>query len=407
MRTKRWPMLGAAAALLAGAVMIHPGGAGAVSTPAPEAAVFANGDYVDDSEGGELENVITTLTDGGVVVSEFTGISAADFTSALTGTDLLVIPELEGEEAPGALADDMGAESRAVVKAWVDAGGRLVVFGSDTPWVDVDAIFGTSYAGEEYNEVCDEADEEEPPTALCAKQPVAAATEFAESPDFLGYNNDTSSTPVNLPAAAKNIYTWTGGEAAVTVIPQGFGSIVFLAYDWYDAYEGSESAGTSTGAQLSAIPNPGIDAGWLTVLLAATDATIAVGDASALEGATETFSVTLPEGPVSQDVVVSFATADGTAVAGVDYTAVSGTAVIPAGSTAVTVEVATLARPGAQGTRTFDLNVDAPYFAQVADGLGVGTIDDAVDPTTSVAPTTAAPTVPAARAVVASPRFTG
>lgn len=406
MRTKRWPMLGAAAALLAGAVMIHPGGAGAVSTPAPEAAVFANGDYVDDSAGGELENVITTLTDGGVVISEFTGITAADFTAALTDTDVLVIPELEAQDAPGDLANDMGPESRAVVKAWVDAGGRLVVFGSDTPWVDVDAIFATSYAGEEYNEVCDEDAEADPPTTLCAKQPVAAATEFAESPDFLGYNNDTSSTPVNLPAGAKDIYTWTGGEAAVTVIPQGFGSIVFLAYDWFRAYSDAEEAGTSSDAQLSAIPNPSIDAGWFTVLVAATDATIAVGDANAIEGFTETFTVRLPNGPVSQDVVASFATADGTAVAGLDYTAVSGTVVIPAGAESAEIQVATLARPGTQGTRTFDLNVDAPYFAQVADGLGVGTIDDAVDPTTSVAPTTA-PAVPAARAVVASPRFAG
>lgn len=62
------------------------------------------------------------------------------------------------------------------------------------------------------------------------------------------------------------------------------------------------------------------------MLLAATDATVSVGDSTAAEGATESFTVTLPGGPVSQDVVVSYETADGKALAGVDYTATSGTA---------------------------------------------------------------------------------
>lgn len=409
MRARRWPMFGAAGALLAGAVLINPTALGAVSTPAPKASVFTNPEYVDAGDFDEADNVIETLVDGGVTVSEFTGITAPDFAAAVAGADVLVIPELESQEDPGTLAADMGAESRAVVKDWVDAGGRIIVFGSSTPWVDVDAIFGTSYAGNEWNTVCDTANDEEP-SALgnsggstndltsedpCVKQPVAASTEFRNSPAELVYNDDTASTPINLPAATRTIYTWIDGSAAVTSIPQGHGAIVFLAWDWYGAYEGEGG-----GAVASGIPAGDVDQGWFTVLLDATDATVGVGDAAAVtEGNAASFAISLASGPVSQDVVVTYSTADGTAVAGTDYTATVGTAVIPAGQTSVAVTVPTLARTGAQGVRSFNLNIDAPFWAQVADPTGVGTIDDAATPTTTAPP--------AAAAVVVTPKFTG
>jgi hypothetical protein len=236
----------------------------------------------------------------------------------------------------------------------------------------------------------------------CTKQPAAANTEFAESPDTLAWNDDTSETSLNLPAAAKTIYAWTGGEAAVTVVPQNHGSVVFLAWDWYGVY-GEPDDGPVEELEASAIPVEGFDLGWFTVLLAATDATVGVNDAAVDEGATATFTISLPGGPVSQDVVVNYATEDGTAVAGTDYTSVSGTAVIPSGSSSVTVDVPTLVRAGAQGARSFDLDIDAPYWAQVADPTGVGTITDPPAPST----TTTAPVRPAAQAVVATPRFTG
>ena len=94
------PLIGASCALVAGAMWVAPTATGAISTPAPKAAVFTNGDYVDDEEFEEAQNVITTLVDGGVTVSEFTGITAEAFTEALVGTDVLVIPELENEGEP-------------------------------------------------------------------------------------------------------------------------------------------------------------------------------------------------------------------------------------------------------------------------------------------------------------------
>ncbi len=56
------------------------------------------------------------------------------------------------------------------------------------------------------------------------------------------------------------------------------------------------------------------------------------------EGAVLTFAVTLSRAPTG-NVTVDYATSDGTAQAGADYTATSGTLTIPAGSTSATIEV--------------------------------------------------------------------
>ena len=50
------------------------------------------------------------------------------------------------------------------------------------------------------------------------------------------------------------------------------------------------------------------------------------------------FTVSLSE-PAAQDVFVNYTTVDGTATAGADYGAVSGTLTIPAGSTTATITV--------------------------------------------------------------------
>jgi Calx-beta domain len=86
-----------------------------------------------------------------------------------------------------------------------------------------------------------------------------------------------------------------------------------------------------------------------------------------------TFTVTL-NSPSTSPVSVDYATANGTAVAGTDYTQTSGTLTFPAGvsSATVTVPITTVATGGP--TKTFTLNLSAPVNATVADGTGVGSI---------------------------------
>ncbi len=100
---------------------------------------------------------------------------------------------------------------------------------------------------------------------------------------------------------------------------------------------------------------------------------LSVADASGQEGSAVTFRVTLApavQGPVS----VKWATANGTATAGSDYTAGSGTLSFATSETSKTVSVALLADQQADGGETFFFNLSAPVGATLADGQAVGTI---------------------------------
>ena len=76
----------------------------------------------------------------------------------------------------------------------------------------------------------------------------------------------------------------------------------------------------------------------------------------------------------AQQVTVSFATQNGTATAGSDYTARSGQVVFPAGATSRTVAVVILSDTLNEADETFSLMLPAASNAVVLDSQGVGTI---------------------------------
>lgn len=65
----------------------------------------------------------------------------------------------------------------------------------------------------------------------------------------------------------------------------------------------------------------------------------------------------------TQTVSVAYATSDGTAQAGVDYTATSGTLTFPPGSTSQSFTVVTLADPNGLSTSTVNLTLSSPANA--------------------------------------------
>ena len=102
---------------------------------------------------------------------------------------------------------------------------------------------------------------------------------------------------------------------------------------------------------------------------------LSVADAEANEaaGATIDFTVTLNRA-ASGSVTADYATADGTATAGEDYTAASGTLTFAAGVLTQTVAVALLDDAVDEGRETFTLTLSNASGAQIADGEAVGTI---------------------------------
>jgi hypothetical protein len=106
---------------------------------------------------------------------------------------------------------------------------------------------------------------------------------------------------------------------------------------------------------------------------------LSIDDVSVTEGnsgsTSATFTVTLSAASASA-VSVGYATADGTATAGSDYTATSGTLTIAAGGTSGTISVPVLGDTTAESSETFTVSLSSATNATVADGQGTGTIVD-------------------------------
>lgn len=107
--------------------------------------------------------------------------------------------------------------------------------------------------------------------------------------------------------------------------------------------------------------------------------TLAIQDASLVEGDRNSqpllFTVTL-DAPSGQTVQVSYATGDGTAVAGVDYTAVSGVLTLAPGQTSGTISVPVLGDLLPEQNETFIVLLSSSQNATLGRSQVIGTIVD-------------------------------
>ncbi|MDG4666483.1 Calx-beta domain-containing protein [Mycobacterium sp. 236(2023)] len=106
---------------------------------------------------------------------------------------------------------------------------------------------------------------------------------------------------------------------------------------------------------------------------------ISIADLAVAEGngghAHFMFTVTLDK-PSTQAVTVRYATSNGTAIAGVDYTASSGVIEFAPGVTSRTVHVDIIGDTVVESNETFTVTLSSPTGATIADGSAVGTITD-------------------------------
>jgi len=117
--------------------------------------------------------------------------------------------------------------------------------------------------------------------------------------------------------------------------------------------------------------------------------TLAVADAMVTEGngagAELGFTVTL-SGASAAPVTVAYATANGTATAGSDYAARSGTLTFAPGETTKTIRVPVTGDTQVEANETITLTLSSPAGATIADGSATGTIvNDDVLPTLAIA----------------------
>jgi len=185
---------------------------------------------------------------------------------------------------------------------------------------------------------------------------------------------------VSLPAPFGG--TWNGGLAAPTLgnidadpdleVVVGTVSSGIVAYDlpntactlvqWGTGRGGYGRTGTSAAPVPPTVPD------------------ISIGDASQAEGGLGSVtSLVLPVSlstPSACPVSVGYATANGTATAGSDYTAAAGTLVIPAGQTTGQIPISLKGDRIFEPSETFTVNLSAPENGDLADAQAVGTIVD-------------------------------
>lgn len=192
-----------------------------VGASADSIAMFFDGGFVDVS--GEGQNMLDDLTGLGHTVNTFSGTALGDFSTALSGANILVLPEMELGDLNSALDD----ATRTLIGDWVNAGGCLIqanYFVQNSDFAD--AVFGWSLV-QMGNQ-----------TASILNAGAAAGTAFAGGPAVLaGTDSGADATEgvltSSLPVGALSLYE-VDNSTTVFATAVGSGHYIYLGFDWFE-----------------------------------------------------------------------------------------------------------------------------------------------------------------------------
>jgi subtilisin family serine protease len=205
--------------------------------------------------------------------------------------------------------------------------------------------------------------------------------------DALASFSNYGATSVDLGAPGVSIYSTTPGNTyglksgTSMATPHVTGALALL-WDSHPTWTYSQVINQllSTVDPLPSLAGKTVSGGRLNLAKAigsAPQPSLAIGDASVIEGnagtVTATFTVTLSASS-TQTVTVAYTTANGTATAGSDYTAGSGTLTFAPGETSKFVTVTVNGDTSVEPNETFSVNLSNPTNATTGDSQGVGTI---------------------------------
>lgn len=322
----------------------------AAPAQAASVALFNDTTYVGNPESSNMQAVLQSQ---GHTVFTFTDESADGIRAALDGRTSLIVPDLAGGTD---LSTGLSPSAREVIRQFVEGGGGFIVNGrgsGDEAANLINALFNfeltESFIG-----------------VPAARNQTAAGTEFAGGPDTLPSNNTVTGIDIGaFPASGNQIYV-SPGHVHVGVLYRGLGSITYLGWDWNNSNP----------------PTPGgQDNGWQGILNSAVaQPTANVADVGVAEGNTgitqARFAITLAGGPVSEEVRISYEVGGGTATAGQDYVAPSGTVSIPRGQTSTFVDVPVVGDGADEPNETFELRLIGAGGAGLGRATALGTIGD-------------------------------
>ncbi len=166
-------------------------------------------------------------------------------------------------------------------------------------------------------------------------------------------------------AAQEGTLTFAAGETSKQVVVPVAGDKLVEGDETFtlelSAADGANIAdGTGTGTIVDNDVAPS---------LSVDDVKVTEGNAGTVDA---TFTVKL-SGESAEDVTVKYATEDGTAKAGEDYTATSGTLTIPAGQTSGQIKVPVTGDTAFENDETFKLTLSEPQKATIQENKGTAT----------------------------------
>ena len=226
----------------AGAAQAYPAAIGEV-----DAVVFSNGNVVDATPGSELVNITADLQTFGLAsLTAFDGAdgSAAAWATALTGAELLVMPEQESANFFDAGGHPWVSDAALqVIKTWVEAGNFLLLAGTES-YIDDGVYHGNAPLIGALTCLAVTNDEL---FTFGGDDEFTPAVPLTGAPDPLPWRDgtyafvrDVWSAP--LSAIATPVYvgesTVGGGQVLNTVgaatFGVGNGAVIYLAYDWFE-----------------------------------------------------------------------------------------------------------------------------------------------------------------------------
>jgi hypothetical protein len=224
-------------------------------------------------------------------------------------------------------------------------------------------------------------DDDPPPALSVADASVAEGDSGIRNASFVvslsqvsGFDVTVSYGTSNGTATAPSDYTATAGTLT---LPAGTPSTtveVPVLGDTNDEVDEAFSLGLASPVNATLADSVGI-----CTIVDDDGPSVSINDTSVTEGNTGTtnavFTVRL-SAPSPQTVSVSYGASDGTAVAGLDYTAVSGTLTFAPGLTLRTLAVPVIGDVLDEANETFHVELSNPVDASLADAFGLGKILD-------------------------------
>lgn len=198
--------------------------------------------------------------------------------------------------------------------------------------------------------------------------------------------NDSAAAPGDYVPTTGTL-TFLPGETTKTVQARVSGDVLDEALEFFNVFLSQAQNATYADSRGQVFINDDDEAPSVTV----DDATVVEGAADDPGGAGQPVLVTVRlTSPSGLPVTIDYATADGSAVAGLDYVAASGSVTFAAGQVTRTIELRTVGDAAAEADETFRLLLSNPLNASLTDGEAIVTVRDDDMPSISIGDVTAA-----------------